>query len=534
MLDAVVAFFVYIVESFTGSVLENSSIPTCGHENDRNNSRSIQEIEPLVQDTQQEIPLDDFTKFEPTDTVFQEFDPPPGSSGKMAWKDSRPSRGQSFVTCFKTVFLMQFLFGSGIAFLAIAVVVVDVNTADLCYEKTSTWNSMPHIIQSIRVTSQSVEGFFIQLWHFFIMLCMFGCSVMKELNLLTINLLAAFMDSCYRLSLQIFGIYKRPWMSYPLNVLFCAMVLANSLIIAKKHIIPVQLYSRKKLVKIASLLALQFLMGIPATFVLVYKIFPWYSEKSEIEKVLIAGACPLIISVPKVVVRAAAPKFDLVHPGILYLLVGCLYASAAIVFRVMQAELTSFSLFVALGVGHAVIDFVERLTVTMRDHIWEYMYKLLSHCNRSQTRSFHAGNARTPRSMRFVADVSIQLLLTEATALVTAVGFIQVDKFMYPDNSRISVSHLIWEFILRCVTGLAVDIVFNTVSVWLQVTIFNVAILKVWNSRKWRAHVIANILFTVMSVLYFTEYLFIVVRAKNDHHTAKRFAFNCSLPFSSN
>ena len=46
---------------------------------------------------------------------------------------------------------------------------------------------------------------------------------------------------------------------------------------------------------------------------------------------------------------------------------------------------------------------------------------------------FSARHARTPRSMRFVADVSIQLLLTEPTALVTAVGFIQVYKFMYPD-----------------------------------------------------------------------------------------------------
>ena len=141
------------------------------------------------------------------------------------------------------------------------------------------------------------------------------------------------------------------------------------------------------------------------------------------------------------------PKLDLVHPGVLYLLVGTLYASSAVVFRVMQAELTSFSLFVALGVGHAVIDLVERLTVTMRDHIWEYMYKLLSRCNRSQTRSFHAGKARTPRSMRFVADVSIQLLLTEPTALVSAVGFNQFYKFMYPDNFSASVGSLVWGFL---------------------------------------------------------------------------------------
>ena len=533
MLEALVAFFVYIAESFTGSVFENSSVTHCRQDQEDINNSDSQEVERLLPETDA---LNDFTKFDPenaSDTIFQEFDPPPGCSGSMAWKLSRPAPWKSFVMCFKTVFAMHFLWGSSIALLAITVVVLDFNIADLCYEKTFRWNSMPKMIQSIRVTGQAVEGFFIQLWHFFIMLCMFGFSTMKELNLLTINLLAAFMDACYRLFLQVFGIYKRPWMSYPLNVLFASIVLSNSLIIAK-HIIPVQIYSKTKLLKVTSVLALQFVTGIPVTFLLVYYIFPWYNKKGEIEKVLIAGASPLIISIPKVIARAAAPKFDLVHPGVLYLLVSTLYSSSAVVFRVMQAELTNFSLFAALGLGHALVDLVERLTVTMRDYIYEYTYKLLSRCNnRTQTRNFHAAKARTPRSMRFVADVSIQLLLTEPTALVSAVWFIQFYRYMYPDGARPSVSKLVWGFLERCITGLTIDVVVNTLSMWLQVTIFNVAILRVWNSKKKRSHLIANIVSTVVSVLYFTEYLFAIVRAKNDPHTAKRFNFNCTLPFHS-
>lgn len=529
MLEAVVAFLVYIIESFTGSVIENSSATTYRRTsaNQRNDS---QEVEALVQ----ENALSDFTDFDPNDAVFQEFDPPLGSSGKMAWKLSRSPGWESAVTCFKTVFAMQFIFGFSIGLLAIAVAVIDFNTADLCYEKTSRWYSMPHIIQSIRVTGQSIEGFFIQLWHFFIMLCMFGPSVMKELNLLAVNLLAAFTDTCYRLFLQIFGIYKISWMSYPLNALFVSMVLGNSFIIAKR-IIPVRMYSKKTLCRVAGLLALQFIFGIPISFLLVYKIFSWYDEKTEIEKVFIAGVSPLFVCIPKVIARTAVPKLSLVHPGVLHLLVSSLYTGSALVFRVMQAELTSFSLFVVLGVGHALVDLVERVTVTMRDHIWEYVYKLLSRCSRSQTRNFRAGQARTPRSMRFVADVSIQLLLTEANALVTAVGFIQLYKFLYPDNFQTSENYfsgLFSEFVWRCLTGLAVDVVFNTISVWLQVTLFNIAVLRVWNSKKWRSHVIANVVCTVMVVLYFSEYLFAIVRGKNDGKTAKRFAFNCSLPFS--
>ncbi|XP_078375506.1 uncharacterized protein LOC144658888 [Oculina patagonica] len=528
MLEAVVAFVIYIFESFTGSVIENSSTTTCRQASTEHNDS--QEVEALVQ----ENALSDFTNFDSNDAVFQEFDPPLGSSGKMAWKLSRPPGWKSFVTCFKTVFAMQFLFGFSIGLLAIAVAVIDFNTADLCYGKTSRWYSMPRMIQSIRVSSQSVEGFFIQLWHFCVMLCMFGSSLMKELNLLTINLLAAFTDTCYRLFLQIFGIYKHPWMSYPLNALFVSMVIGNSFIIAKR-IVPARMRSKKTLCRVAGLLALQFIFGIPISFVLVYKIFSWYDEKTEIEKVFIAGVSPLFVSIPKVIARSAIPKLNMVHPGVLHLLISSLYTGPALVFRVMQAELTNFSLFVVLGVCHALVDLVERVTVTMRDHIWEYVYKLLSRCSRSQTRNFRAGQARTPRSMRFVADVSIQLLLVEANALVSAVGFIQLYKFLYPDTLQTSENYfsgLFWEFLWRCLTGLAIDVVFNTISVWLQVTLFNIAVLRVWKSNKWRSHVIANVVCTVMVVLYFSEYLFAIVRGKNDGKTAKRFAFNCSLPFS--
>ena len=527
MFEAVLAFFAYIVESFTGSVIENYSGITCRRESTVNNDNPEEAL------LHRDDALSNFTKFDPGDAVFQEFDPPTGSSGKLAWKLSRPCTWKSILLCFKTVFTMQFLFGSSIGLLAIVVIVLDLNTADLCYEKTLTWDSIPHTIQSIRVTGQSVEGFCIELWHFSIMLCMFGCSTMNELNLLTINLLAAFTDACYRLFLQIFGIYKRSWMSYPLNVLSATVYIGNSFIIAKR-IIPVQTYSKKELCRVAALLSLQFILGLPIAWSLGYFIVPLYNKKTEIEKVFIAGMIPLLVSFPKVVARIVVPKLKLVHPGVLHLLVSTLYTASAVVFRVMQAELTSFSLFVALGVGHAAIDLLERVTVMMRDHIWEYMYKLVSRCFTSETWNFQAGKARTPRSMLFVADVSIQLLLNEPTALVSAVGFMQIYKFMYPDNLENSDDYLsgFWEFLRRCVTGLAIDVFFNTISVWLQVMLFNIAVLRVWNSKKWRSHVIANIVCTVLIFLYFTEYLFPIVRGKNDGKTAKRFAFNCSLPFS--
>ena len=139
-------------------------------------------------------------------------------------------------------------------------------------------------------------------------------------------------------------------------------LLGNSFIIAK-HIAEGR--SKKEVLKVTCLLVLQFLFGIPFAFIVLYKIFPWFNKRSELEKVFIAGACPLTLSVPKVLARSLVPKLDCVHPEVLHLLVAFLYSTSAIVFQVMQADLTSFELFVALGIGHAVIDLLERLTITM-------------------------------------------------------------------------------------------------------------------------------------------------------------------------
>ena len=89
MLESVVAFIVYIAESFTGGVLENWSIRTTCESRVVGHDESGEEVEPLLQ---AHSVWSEFTRFDPSDTIFQEFDPPDGSFGSMAWKESRPSR----------------------------------------------------------------------------------------------------------------------------------------------------------------------------------------------------------------------------------------------------------------------------------------------------------------------------------------------------------------------------------------------------------------------------------------------------------
>ena len=266
---------------------------------------------------------------------------------------------------------------------------------------------------------------------------MFGWPLVKKLNLLILNLLGAFFDTCYRLYLQVYGIYEKSWMSFPLNILFLIIVLMNSILIGREIAKNSETERNRKLrktLKVSAILAAQLAFGIPIAFVLVYALIPLYGRQNETYRAVIAGALPLVTAIPKVIVRLAAQRIDFLHPGDSHVLLSVLYSASAIVFRVMQAELTSLQLFIALSFAHGAVDLLERLTIVVRDYLWYFIYKKIKRDTDAAEMS-RADKFRTPRSMRFIADMSIQMILGESTALIAAVGFIQLYSFMYNNNS---------------------------------------------------------------------------------------------------
>ena len=185
----------------------------------------------------------------------------------------------------------------------------------------------------------------------------------------------------------------------------------------------------KKTIKVMAMLVAQFAFGIPITFGLVYVLIPLYGEASETYRAIIAGALPLATAIPKVIVRLGAQRIDFLHPGDSHVLLNVLFSASAIVFRVMQADLSEIRLFTLLSFAHGAIDLLERLTVVIRDYVWYFIYKKFKRDERETI--LKANQFRSPRSMRFVADMSIQMILGESTSLIAAVGFFQIYKFIY-------------------------------------------------------------------------------------------------------
>ena len=79
-------------------------------------------------------------------TIFQEYDPPSlGDYNNMDWKRSRPTKWWiSLWKAIKCVVLIQLLGGLAVGLFAIGIVVLELNSVDLCYElQHQNWTSVP-------------------------------------------------------------------------------------------------------------------------------------------------------------------------------------------------------------------------------------------------------------------------------------------------------------------------------------------------------------------------------------------------------
>ena len=506
---------VYISETFTAGVIQSYQ------------GQVDLEQAPLLR---QEDLLEDFRKFgNENDLIFQEYDPPVEDNSKMGWKKSRPtSWWHCLWKAMKHAFCIQIVGGVALGSIAILILVLDFNTVDLFFDRQKNLTTLPKRTQAVMVTGACCEAYVVQLWSFFVMLFLFGWPLIKELNLLVLNLVCALVDTCYRLYLQVFNIYKRSWMSFPLNGIFVLILLMNSLLIGRK--IARSNENRrsgrmKKFLQVFAMLLAQFAFGIPITFVLVIVLIPLLDSVSETNRAVIAGSLPLVTAMPKVIVRLAAQRIDFLHPGDSHVLLVLLNFAFAIVFRVMQAELTNLKLFFLLSLAHGAIDLLERLTIVIRDYLWYVIYKKLKQCGVKTT--LNAARFRTPRSMRLVADVSIQMILGESTSLIAVVGCIQLYKFMYCDGSLQSALN---QFFIRVSIALSIDFVFNSFSLWLQMSYLNVAVVRVWR-KKWRKHVLVGLIITIVTLCYFGTPIFVVVEAKNKSNAINK-EFNCTGLFT--
>ena len=164
----------------------------------------------------------------------------------------------------------------------------------------------------------------------------------------------------------------------------------------------------------------------------------------------------------------------------------------------MQADFKSISLFVGLSLLHGFSNVLSKATEKLREKMWLRFIACLrkTFCGRR----LELVPLDTPHYRRFKADIEIQDMLFEYNALVVS----QVYLVLYLITSFNKSPWLVIKgSLIRMVIGLAIDLVFNCISVFIQIYYHDVPMRRVW-FRCWKRHVIGNAIILVVLIVFFT------------------------------
>ena len=247
-----------------------------------------------------------------------------------------------------------------------------------------------------------------------------------------------------------------------------------------------------------------------------YFIYPAYSKQDKAGRLLIALFTPLIVVFLKGISRICVQRlWKISHPGTSFVLLAPLYYGSAVLLRLLQVDLSSLESVALIGVIHGVAEVVERSTIALIDHIYNQVW---------ERRLVALGGFRTPRRERLAADIAIMSVVYEASAIISANGFLYLYQYYYTrDNSPLE---LLQSFAVTTLVPLAIEWFFTSVSLAIETRYLNVPVIAVWRKR-WRRHILVAIVNSVAITLWASTTLLIAVKGR--FSVTKVY---CQMPFS--
>ena len=330
---------------------------------------------------------------------------------RAAWKRLRPS--VCCTVCKSMYFggLISLLAGliTGAVYMLISYLCY--KTVNLCEFSPPNRTSTPERVQWMRTLSAIIAYIVLYNWFFSNTLFLFRIYQLKGLKMKLFLTYCIFccLDAVYRVTVQALGIsYSKLSLlqKIPLNAIFLASFGFQV------HFLTKQL--RALIVKRKLFLFFQLSASCYLTFILAliftHCIYPAYIKQDKEGKLIIALFAPLTGVLLKLVSRICAQQlWNITHPGYSYVLLAPLYFGAAVVFRVLQADLGSLHSIVVLGIIHGTAEVIERSAMVVIDHFCHLLW---------QRKSAHWGSFRTPRRERLMADIAIMSMLSESAAII--------------------------------------------------------------------------------------------------------------------
>ena len=308
------------------------------------------------------------------------------------------------------------------------------------------------------------------------------------------------IQCCWQLIATVFFDFVLINFRLPGNIVFILSILCGAYMVARKFK-KVNPQTSCSLFHILFILSFAFLASCLLACIYVYVIIEYFSKtEGRIKKATIAAFTPgTFLPVTAIAKYLALWKSsEMITPDRAFVLCYFLRGASIVLYRTMQSGFHDIRLFIGLSLLHGVSNVLSKGTLNFRIRVWklfiQYLNKTKCGPRLEVQRPFNS-----PRIRRFNADLEIQNILFEYTTAILSqaylVCYLLTDFIVEPWQ-------VIKDSLIRIAISLAIDFVFNIISVFIQIHFYDIPMRRVW-MKHWRRHVIANAFIIICIVSYF-------------------------------
>ena len=240
---------------------------------------------------------------------------------------------------------------------------------------------------------------------------------------------------------------------------------------------------------------------------------------------MIAALTPGLVLIPTAVAKYLVLRrnSEMIPVDKAFVLCYFLRGAAIGLYRTMQSDFKNIWLFIGLSLLHGVSNVLSKATLNFRIKIWKYFISVMNKTRCGATLKVLPTD--TPRIRRFDADLEIQNILFEYTTVILSQAYLVL---YIVTNFVVHPWEIIKSFSVRICISMAIDFVFNVISVFIQIHVYDIPMRRVW-LKYWRRHLFATSFTIICMISYFGAPLVRVFESREDR-TLEYKIRNCTSP----
>ena len=315
---------------------------------------------------------------------------------------------------------------------------------------------------------------------------------------------------------QIADLQKHSFLFFrlPANSLFVFTIFLTTFLTARKFK-QVNPTTRISLCDVFFCLSFTFIAGTVLSYIYTYIIIEYFKEtQNKIKKAMFAALTPGLVLLPTAIGKYLVLRrsSEIIRADKSFLLCFFLRGGAIVLYRTMQSDFQNIWLFIGLSLLHGVSNVLSKLTLNLRIKMWKCFVACVNKTHCTCGSRLEVLSVDTPRMRRFNADLEIQNILFEYTTVILSQAYLVLYLVM---NFEVSAWQVIQGSLMRICISTAMDFVFNVISVFIQVHVYDIPMRRVW-FKYWCRHVVANALIIVVMISNFGASLVSVFAARQD------------------